>query len=643
MRLILFVAILLPAVALCQSKKSYPVFGKVDKADLQQTSCDFDKDAEAMVIFESAKLFFDFTNNGLYKELQHTVRIKILNDNGLKWANVKLRYESRLNAQSIMGLTANTYNLDASGNIVVTKLDKKQVYQKKINALMSEEVFILPEVKVGSIIEYKYTWRGYGNRNWNLQATIPVKFSTYVIDFPSEFEVHNRPYCSLPFSSKDESTNSRTIKSFTMENIPALRDEEYISCKYDYLQRVESYIVAYTYEGKRHPFIKSWTEVSKSLMEDDEFGTQLKKEIPRTIELDNELKKLSDPYLKMISVHNYVRKNMKWDGVDNFWASSGVKAAWKDKSGTSGEINLILINLLRDAGLKVDPIMVSTRSNGRISSSFPNIYQFNKVLAFVDINGKNYVLDGTDKLTPAGLIPENIMFTEGMILDPYNQNNFRWHELWDEAHLNKNTIIFQAAINADGEMKGHATVTSQDYARLERLPEIKNGEKFLEHFYSVKRNGFSVDSLKLKNQDSDSLPLVQDFDFHGLINASGGYSYFTTNLFSGMGSNPFISDTRFSDVFFGTNQTHQIIAQVKIPDGYTFEELPKNIRISLEDKSLVVTRMTASAGNIISTRMTLEFKRPFYTPEEYPDLKEFYKKMYALLDEQIVIKKKENM
>ena len=50
--------------------------------------------------------------------------------------------------------------------------------------------------------------------------------------------------------------------------------------------------------------------------------------------------------------------------------------------------------------------------------------------------------------------------------------------------------------------------------------------------------------------------------------------------------------------------------------------------------------MSAAQGNTINTRIVVEFKRPFYTPEEYPDLKEFYKKMYALLDEQIVIKKK---
>ena len=62
--------------------------------------------------------------------------------------------------------------------------------------------------------------------------------------------------------------------------------------------------------------------------------------------------------------------------------------------------------------------------------------------------------------------------------------------------------------------------------------------------------------------------------------------------------------------------------------------------MTLEDGSLSVSRMLAVQGNMISTRITLEFKRPFYSPEEYADLREFYKKMYSLLDEQVVFKKK---
>ena len=640
MRLILVALFVLPLTVLAQSKKDIPQFGKVTKEELASTTCEFDKNAEAIVLVDAGKMNLDLNGPEPYQELQHHVRIKILKDEGLGYADIKLNYEHFLNEQDIFNVVAQTYNLDASGNIVVTKLDKKLIYDKKITAKYSQKSFTLPDVKVGSVIEYKYVFRGYDNGNWVMQNSIPVKLSSFEVNFPGMIEIHTRSFCRYPLQSKDESTALRTIKRYQMENIPGLKKEEYVTCKRDYLERIECWPIAINYQGRRIPLIKTWTQVAKSLIDDSEFGEQLKKDIPRTAELDAALKTITDPYLKMVTVHNYVRSNMKWDGVNNFWASTGVKTAWKEKTGTTGEINLILINLLRGAGIKVDPLMVSTRDNGRVSISFPNVYQFNKVMALVEIDEKKYVLDATDKYTHPGLIPEDVMATEAMIIDPTSPIAFRWIELWDDSHTDKNVVILQAKITPDGKMEGHASITSRDYGRTKRTPAVSNKDQFIKAFIASGKADYTIDQFQLKNQETDSLPLIQEFDFKAPVNSSGEYAYFSTNMFGGFGANPFISDERVADVFFGTNQLHQIITNITIPEGYTFEELPKNMKLTLEDNSLSITRIIAAKDNVINTRTTLEFKRPFYSPDEYANLKEFYKKMYSLLDEQIVIKKK---
>ena len=407
----------------------------------------------------------------------------------------------------------------------------------------------------------------------------------------------------------------------------------------DYLQRVESWVTAYYVGGRRFPLTKTWPEIAKLLLDDEDLGLQLKKNISRTQDLDLMLQGVQDPFRRMSIIHKYVAKNMTWDGIDNFWAASGVKTAWKDKVGTSGEINLILINLLRDAGLDARPVMVSTRENGRITTFYPDASQFNKVLAYVTIGDKKYVLDGTDKLTPSHIIPYDVMYSEGLLLDEKNPNKFEWVELWDGSRLEKNTVFYQAKIDAEGKIAGHATVSSADYARLKRIKALSDQKKYIELFLQPEKFSLQVDSFKVKNQDADTLPLVQDFDFTGALNSSGEYSFINLNMFSGMANNPFIADTRFSDVFFGTNQSHTIVSSVRIPEGYTFEEVPKNMRMVLEDQSLVVTRMMQVSGTMLNAKISIEFKKPFYAPDEYDDLKEFYKKMYSMLDEQIVFKK----
>lgn len=640
MRLVLIAAMTLPVYL--HAQKTQPVtFGKIEKSELEITNCEFDEDAEAVVLSETGKFYLDLRSENAYSELERHVRIKILKDKGLENANIKIRYYSYKNEETIAGLVANTYNLDNSGSVVTTKLDKNLIYSKRINAKISEQSFTLPNVKVGSVIEYKYVHRGAGMRYWQLQKSIPVKLSKYEIDFPASFELFIKPNCSLPYSSKDNSTGSRTVKTFSMENIPGFRNEKYLTCEADYLQRIESYVVAVNVQGRRYPIQKTWPEVAKILLEDEDFGKQLQKEIPRTVDLDQQLKELKDDYNKMLAVHNYVRKNMKWDGEDNIWALNGVKAAWKEKAGTSGEINLILVNLLKDAGLKAHPILLSTKDHGRLETTFPHFNQFNKVMALVEINGKSFVLDGTDKYHHASLIPGDVMCSEGLVIDAANSNGFRWHELWDETKTNKNVVLLSGSIDEKGMLTGKAVVNSYDYARVSRFPFVKEKqEDFFKRFCSSSYKDIKLDSLAFENAENDTLPLIQKFCFNTPLNTSGEYSFISANIISQLGENPFISDTRYSDVFFGTNQSYTIIANFFIPEGYEFEELPKNIRFSLEDKSLSITRMLAANGNILNARIVLDYKRPFYAPNEYADLKEFYKKMYSLLDEQFVIKKK---
>ena len=133
---------------------------------------------------------------------------------------------------------------------------------------------------------------------------------------------------------------------------------------------------------------------------------------------------------------------------------------------------------------------------------------------------------------------------------------------------------------------------------------------------------------------------MQKVHFNQQLNESGGYQYFSANLFTGLEKNPFVADERISDVFFGILQSHTIIGSIFIPDGYEFDELPKNIKMIMPDTSIMVTRAAKVIDNMLSLRINLEFKKPYYSAEEYEGFREFYKKLFDLLNEQFVIKKK---
>ncbi|HET6768495.1 MAG TPA: DUF3857 domain-containing protein [Chitinophagaceae bacterium] len=617
-----------------------PAFGSVDKADLQMKECDFDKNAEAMVLFEKGQTDF-IIGKGI--DFERHVRIKILNDKGKDRADVHLRYYNWKNDEEIKDISAQVYNLDASGNVVVTRLDKKQVFERQINKRWAEKVFTFPDVKPGSIIEYKYKHINADVVDWYFQNSIPVKYSEFTFDYPNEIEIMFSPKCYLPYEQKTENTSTRTVRFFSMQNIPALRDEPYILNEDDYLQKVESRPIAVFINGRRENITLTWPRVVRILMEDEDFGVQIKKEIPRTTDLDLALKNVSDPYTKMKIIHEYVKKNMEWNGNPGIWALNGVKAAWKDKKGTVGEINLILINLLKDAGLNAKPILVSTHDHGLINIANAGTGEFNKVLAWVAIGQNTYVLDATDKECPVNLIPPDVLATEGLVISKYETFEWGWENLWKDNLAYKNLVVLQGHIEKDGRLTGEATVSSSDYARLSRIAAARKGKKeFTEKYFSPNNPGITIDSIALENLDADSLPLVQKVYFNQQLSSSGDYQHFSVNLFTGLEKNLFVADQRISDVFFGMLQNHNLVGYIDIPEDYQFEELPKNIKMIMPDTSIIITRISQANENRLNMRVTLEFKKPFYTAGEYEGFREFYKKLFELLNEQFVIRKKAN-
>ena len=619
-----------------------PAFGKVEKADLEMKECDFDPKAEAVVLLDDGQLDY-LVQSGL--ELKRRVRIKILSDKGLEWANIHLSYKSERNAQDITNIEAQTYNLDPGGNIVVTKIEKKLIYEKKINKKYTEKVFTFPEVKIGSIIEYKFKHNGIGLIDWYFQRSIPVKFSRFSLDFPNEIEVLTTPYCAGKYEQKSEERYGRTTQSYTMTNEPGFRDEPFIINEDYYRDRLETKLVAYPIYGRRESRIVDWPKVIKYLMEDDDFGVQIKKNIPRTAELDAMLKNMTDPYQKMKTIYKYVQDNMTWNEYTGIWASDGVKSAWKDKKGTVGEINLILVNLLKDADLNAHPVLVTTHDYGVVNTGdagtyeYPGFHQFNKVMAYVKVNDKVYVLDGSQKGTPVHLVPPDVLMTEGMVIEKLETFEWGWQTLWNKETLSKNIIQLIGVIDEEGKMKGDITISSFDYARLPRLSTAKKGkDKFTEKYLS--EPGITIDDVSFDNLESDSLPLVQKVKFSQTLNATGDYRHFSANLLSGLSKNPFVTDSRYSDVFFGSNQSYLLLGNFTVPDGYELETLPKNIKMIMPDTSITISRASQFANGTLLTKIQLEFKKPVFGAEEYPELQEFYKQLYALLNEQFVIRKK---
>jgi hypothetical protein len=203
------------------------------------------------------------------------------------------------------------------------------------------------------------------------------------------------------------------------------------------------------------------------------------------------------------------------------------------------------------------------------------------------------------------------------------------------------SVFLNAEITPDGKMSGPVQISSAAYNKSNVVKKYKtDGEEKYIDFLRSKDNNVKISALKLDNMEVDSLPLAQTFNFTaGLSGTDDKYLYFNTNLFLGMGPNPFTTETRFSDIDFGYMDNYSGNGIYKLPAGFIVGTLPKPVNVVMPDGSLVFRRVVAENEGTVTVRYVLLHKKTLLYVDSYDALHDFYKQMYELLNEPIVLKK----
>ena len=214
-----------------------------------------------------------------------------------------------------------------------------------------------------------------------------------------------------------------------------------------------------------------------------------------------------------------------------------IKNAWDKKNGSIADINFILISLLKDAGIKAKPLLISTRDNGAINAFYPFLNQFNGVMAIVEDGEDTYVMNAADKFNPYNLVPYDVAFTNALVVDKNETGTVR---LETGGKFNNN-IFLTCSVDISGKLEGQATMSSSGYARNIRMEAIKK-KKLNEIFEDNDGITIKVDSATVNNESDELLPLEQKVNFSGGMQASGDYSLLPFNMFTGLGKNQFIAE-----------------------------------------------------------------------------------------------------
>lgn len=640
-------------------------FGKILLKDVEMTSYEKDSSAEAAILYDNANVRFSIgeTGSSFYLKMtkEYFFRIKIFKKSGLSRASREITYMrngTTENNEFVTDIEAITYNME-NGGLSETKLDKKSILEEKLVNDYYRKKITFPNVKEGSVIDFHYTVVtpfsiAIEPPTWYFQTDIPVVWSDYSITIPSHFyyNVIMGGYLPLYLNEKKNvnvdmgHTTYNTYGMayrFVMKDIPAFKNEKFITTPNDYLSKIDFEMANYALpSGFSKSFTLTWEDLDKTLLSTDTFGGQLKKGgiVKEEVEA---FKAITNADQKAKAIYDYVKSTYKWDENERFFTSDALKKVVANKQGNSAEINLILLNMLNESGINAYPVLLSTRSHGHISEFYPLIDRFNYVIVAIEANdGKLTLLDATDPLIPYGMLPERCLNGTGRLIKKVGEGAF----IPLDTKI-KYVILedIKGTINSDdGTIEGDYLVKTKGYAAHDLIEENKNKEesailkevKSKHHELEISKFGYSIEK-------EPELQTTTSFHFATTDNIPNpSIIYFDPMQGGKVEENPFKAKERIYPVDFGWTSNQTYIGKFTLPKGFVIEEKPADLALALPNKGgrFLFSTKFDETENVFTITSLIVLNKAIYSADEYHFLKEFYDQIVKKHGEQVVLKAK---
>jgi hypothetical protein len=643
--------------------------GKVTIDELNEKQHKTDTSAVASILFQKGRSYFVYSaNEGFMTITEVETKIKIYKKEGYDWANKSIAfYSPGEDNERVEFSKAVSYNL-VDGKIVKAKLQKEGEFKEKVDKYYSRAKITMPAVKEGTIIEFVYRITSpYSSfPDWNFQQSIPVAYSEFTTSIPEYFIFKNfskgflnpiiekttanktvnisssqlvrQGRAIVPQRSDDSFSYREDITTYRLQDIPALNDESFVN-------NIDNYRASIQHElsGKQMPnsmfksYANTWEDVAKKIYESEDFGDQLSKTNYFEKDLDEVIKSTTTNEEKIAAIFNFVKNRMNWNDYRGYNCEQGVKKAYETKTGNVADINLMLVSMLKYAGLDANPVLISTRDNG--IALFPSRNSFNYVIASVNLEGKNIMLDATSKSTAVNVVPIRVLNWFGRIIKKDGSSEML--DLMPQV-ISKDAVIMIATIQPDGKLSGQIREQYFDYNAY--LFRSNNGDltedAYLEELEGNFK-GLEVSEYKVDNKSENNKPVIETykFEYSGAVDVIGDKIYFSPLFFLSMKENPFKQDKREYPIDFVFPNQDKYAITITIPDGYVVEYLPESISMPFGDNQMLFKLMTSNTDKQIQISLNLDYNTSLISAEYYADLKLYFAEIVKRETEKIILKK----
>lgn len=611
--------------AVCQIDSLDRKFGEVNIEDLKMVEYDKDRSADALILLDKGKIGFDAKRNLVY--LDYHAQIKIFNKEAFYLADLTLPYSISKGTK----IEANTYRL-VEGEV------KKTVVSDIIQDKFSDDLFTkqitFPDVVEGVIIEYKY--RVYGNSPfeflpWYFQSLIPVRYSEFKVNIPAGFRLKPRLYGYKDLDVYQDNA-SDAWHDMRMIDVPAFVEEPYV-------KKIDDHYSKVTFEFENF-FADDWEGLNKLILDAKGFG--------ETIDKLNAIKKffpskegLGPNEESIKRIHSLVGNHFEWNKTYALSFSDKPKKIWNQGIGSSADINLILLMFLKKAGISAYPVFLSTVENGLVNPDYVTYSQFNALTVYAEVQGKEYLLDATSNLRPFNVIPDNYINGNGLVV---KEGEAEWVSMKLNNQVEIQSLTTDVLIDESDEViRGRATINSiGPLAANTRIVLADVNESNFDESIEQLFDEMTVDSVEVSGLDDayENVTTKFGYEIEDMIESIGDKLFFSPVVFKELEQNPFKLQERTLPIDFVMPMRNKYIFNIIIPEGFEIEELPKEVRYSINDNGGMYIYQIEKTNTGLRVLIRFSINKIFFSPQEYPSIREMFNLIISKQQEKVILVKK---
>lgn len=647
-RLNLYFSILLLFLPLLIFSQKKPIkYGKLSNEEKTIEKSELDKDANAIILFDFGEINFE----GATLIIERHTRIKILNTNGLHQANIEIPFFAKNNREKVTKVKAQTLNIDKDGTIEKTKVSKSDFFTVDLNKNWKSKRFAFPNVKPGSIIEYVYrktSKDAVSLEEWNFQNDLPT-LTSHLHVLISEGLDYKIVYNGDRLLNKYGNENRNT---WSLENLPPLEEENFCPNIDDYKESIRFQLASYVRRSnipggglETVDLMSTWEKLAKDILSQKEYigilGQLGKRK--KTKQLLKQIISENDADLEKVKkIYSFIQNRISWNGKYRLFPDQNFIEIFESNLASSCEINLVLVQLLKNAGLDANPLIISTKTHGRITKVYPLYNQFNHVLAQVKIGEKDILMDATSPFRSYRQLADEDLNPSGYLL---SKKEPRWINIPLPKKTKTIVVTELKFLEEELQYKTAFAFFKHHAEEMRRAYDQEGGKNsfITKHLLDYSGGELVLDSFTVKNTDKLDKPFSVVCYFKKPLDEGldANYIYIEPFLKKHFFKNPFTKSYRYLPIDFLLPSSEKFIFNLSIPEGYELAEEPESNRFTIENNKCDYNFLFKKTSNSLC-QLSSEFiiSNPLIYPTEYSSLREMFNQIIRFQSMQLVLKKK---